>query len=70
MHSGVIDAVLRWAFGAGPEQPWTTGADVAHASITELRHWPAGRHPGGAARHTLLIRIGDAGHLPAELRTG
>ena len=70
VHSGVIDAVLRWAFGSTPDTPWTTEVEVAHASITELHHWPAGRHPRGASRHTLIARLGDVRHLPAELVTG
>ncbi len=69
VHSGVIDAALRWAFGATPDTPWTTEAEVPHASITELWHWPSGRHPRGAPRHTLLVRLGDVAHLPAELVT-
>jgi len=70
VHSGVIDAILRWAFGIAPEAAWTTEAAVAHASITELLHWPRGRHPRGAPRHTVLVRVGDVGHLAAELITG
>jgi broad specificity phosphatase PhoE len=69
VHSGVIDAVLRWAFGITPDTAWTTEATVAHASITELRHWPNGRHPRGAPRYTVLVRVGDTGHLPADLIT-
>jgi len=69
IHSGVIDAILRWTFGIS-EMPWTTEAVVAHASITELHHWPTGRHAQGAPRHTVLVRVGDVGHLPPELITG
>ena len=69
-HSGVIDAILRWVFGSTPATPWTTEAAVAHASVTELHHWPRGRHPAGAPRHTLLVRIGDVAHLPEALVTG
>ena len=69
VHSGVIDAILRWAFGLAPDTPWTTEAAVPHTSITELVHWPSGRHAQGAPRHTLLVRIGDARHLPAALTT-
>jgi broad specificity phosphatase PhoE len=69
IHSGVIDAIVRWAFGHTPDTPWTTEVAVPHASITELQFWPMGRHVRGAPRHTLLIRIGDAGHLPPDLRT-
>jgi broad specificity phosphatase PhoE len=70
VHSGVIDAVLRWVFGLGPDVPWTTEALVAHASITEFRHWPNGRHASGAPSHTLLARLGDVSHLPSDLVTG
>ena len=69
VHSGVIDAALRWAFGATAGTPWTTEAELPHASVTELWHWPTGRHPRGAPRHTLLVRLGDVGYLPAELVT-
>lgn len=69
-HSGVIDAVLRWAVGAVPDTPWCCEADVAHASITELVHWPEGRHPQGAPRHTMIVRVGDVGHLADGTITG
>jgi hypothetical protein len=67
VHSGVIDAILRWVFGLSPNTAWTTEAVVAHGSITELRHWPDGRHAQGAPRHTQLVRLGDVSHLPADL---
>jgi 2,3-bisphosphoglycerate-dependent phosphoglycerate mutase len=70
VHSGVIDAILRWAFGIAPDAPWTTEAAVGHASITELWHWPRGRHVRGAPRHTLLVRVGDVSHLAPGLVTG
>lgn len=70
VHSGVIDAALRWAFGLGPQTPWTTEVAAAHASITELEHWPRGRHPGGAPRHTVLARLADVRHLRPELLSG
>jgi probable phosphoglycerate mutase len=70
VHSGVIDAILRWAFGSKPDTAWTTEAVVPHASITELRHWPTGRDVRGAPRYTVLVRVGDVGHLPADLVTG
>jgi broad specificity phosphatase PhoE len=69
VHSGVIDAIVRWAFGHTPDTPWTIEVAVPHASITELQYWPTGRHLRGAPRHTLLIRVGDAGHLSPDLRT-
>jgi broad specificity phosphatase PhoE len=64
VHSGVLDAVVRWAFGLGPQAPWTTEVTAAHASITELEHWRHGRHVAGAPRHTYLARLGDISHLP------
>jgi broad specificity phosphatase PhoE len=70
VHSGVIDAALRWAFGVPRDAPWVAEAAVGHASITELRHWPSGRHAGGAPRHTVIGRLGDVGHLSAELLSG
>jgi probable phosphoglycerate mutase len=70
VHSGVIDAIVRWVFGATPDTPWTTEVEAAQASITELRHWPTGQHADGAARHTHVVRLGDVNHLPAALITG
>ncbi|HZJ66973.1 MAG TPA: histidine phosphatase family protein, partial [Kofleriaceae bacterium] len=69
VHSGVIDAIVRWAFGITPDVPWTTEVNLPHASITELQHWHAGRHPRGAPRHTLLIRVGDVAHLAVDIRS-
>lgn len=69
VHSGVIDATLRWTPGrvsAGAD--WVAAVEAPLASVTELRHWPAGRFPGGAPRHTTLVRLGDVAHLPADLR--
>lgn len=40
-----------------------TETAVGHASITELHHWPQGRHASGAPSHTLLVRVGDVSHL-------
>ena len=70
VHSGVIDAVFRWAFGAGPDTPWTTEVTVPHASVSELHHWPDGRHAAGAPRQTLVVRVGDVAHLPPGLVSG
>jgi broad specificity phosphatase PhoE len=70
VHSGVIDATLRWVFGVPQDAPWTTEAQVPHASVTELRHWPSGRDPHGAPRHTVIVRVGDTDHLATELVTG
>jgi broad specificity phosphatase PhoE len=67
IHGGVIDAIVRWAFGHTPDTPWTTEVAVPHGSITELQYWPTGRHLRGAPRYTLLIRVGDIGHLPRDL---
>jgi broad specificity phosphatase PhoE len=70
VHSGVLDAVVRWAFGLGPDTAWTTEVSAPHASITEFEHWPKGRHPTGAPRHTVLVRLGDISHLPPDLISG
>ena len=70
VHSGVLDAVARWAFGLGPDTPWTTEVAAPHASITEFEHWPHGRHAAGAPRHTFLMRLGDVSHLPPDLISG
>jgi broad specificity phosphatase PhoE len=68
VHSGVIDATLRWALGVPVDAAWVADAEVPLASVTELWHWPTGRQPGGAPRHTTLARLGDTTHLPAGLR--
>lgn len=70
VHSGVIDAVVRWAFGLGPESPWTTEVVAPHASITEIEYWPQGRHASGAPRHAVLARSGDVRHLTTAQVTG
>ena len=69
VHSGVMDAVVRWAFSLAPDVPWTTEVSVPNASVTELHHWPQGRHPTGAPRHTFVARLGDVSHLSPELVT-
>ena len=67
-HAGTIDASIRWAYGLGPDAPWTAEADIANASITVIEHWPQGRHPSGAPRYSELSLLGDVTHLPEELR--
>lgn len=66
-HSGVLDALLRWAMGCPPESPWLAEGEIRYASITELTHWPVGKGSGAAPRHSILTRIGDVSHLPPEL---
>jgi broad specificity phosphatase PhoE len=66
-HSGVLDAAVRWAYGATLETPWTTESTLPNASITEILHWPDGRFEDGAPRFTHLHRLGDVSHLPPEL---
>jgi broad specificity phosphatase PhoE len=70
VHAGVLDAVVRWAFGLGPDAPWTTEVAAPHASVTELEHWPRGRHASGARRHTFLARLGDVAHVPPDQISG
>ena len=70
VHSGVLDAIVRWAFGLGPDAAWTTEVAAPHASITEFEHWPRGRHAAGAPSHTFVARLGDVGHLPPDLISG
>lgn len=70
VHSGVCDALVRWVIGAAPGTPWTAEVVVPHGSITELHHWPHGRHPSGAPRHTSVVRLGDVAHLAPHLVTG
>jgi broad specificity phosphatase PhoE len=68
VHSGVVDAALRWAWGVPVDAAWVAEAEAPLASVTELRHWPSGRFPGGAPRHTVVVRLGDTAHLAPELR--
>ncbi len=66
-HAGVIDAALRWAWGLTSRNPWMAEVEVPHASVTEVWHWPRGRHPEGAPRYSILRRLGDATAIPGEL---
>jgi probable phosphoglycerate mutase len=66
-HAGVIDAALRWAWGLTSRNPWLAEVAVPHASVTEIEHWPRGRHPEGAPRYSVVRRLGDASALPGEL---
>ncbi len=68
-HSGFIDAALRWSYDVSPEADWATEAMLPHASITEIEHWPSGRHRPGAAHFTLVHRVGDICHLEEGLVT-
>ncbi len=68
-HAGVIDAVLRWAWGLTSRNVWLAEVRAPHASLTEIEHWPRGRHPGGAPRYSVVKRIGDASALPGELQS-
>jgi broad specificity phosphatase PhoE len=65
-HSGFIDAALRWVYRVSSYADWTTEAVLPNASITEIEHWPSGRHPSGAPAFTLVHRVGDVSHLRAE----
>ncbi len=62
-HSGVIDAVIRWAVGLSVNAPWTHDFPVSNASVTELEFWPRGRVAGGAPRYTEFRRIAETTHL-------
>lgn len=66
-HAGVIDAALRWAWGLTSRNAWMAEVEVPHASVTEVWHWPRGRHPEGAPRYSVLRRLGDASAIPGEL---
>lgn len=68
-HVGVIDAALRWVVGLAAEAPWLYELRcVGNGSITEFEHWPDGAVEGGAPRHSVIIRLGDAAHL-GDMRT-
>lgn len=66
-HAGVIDAALRWAWGLTSRNVWMAEVEVPHASVTEVWHWPRGRHPAGAPRYSVLRRLGDVSAIPGEL---
>lgn len=68
-HSGFIDAALRWAYDARPEDDWVTEAVLPNGSVTEVEHWPRGRHAEGAPRFSLVHRVGDVSLLLPELVT-
>jgi 2,3-bisphosphoglycerate-dependent phosphoglycerate mutase len=68
-HSGWIDAALRWAYQVPLEAEWVSEATLPNASITEVEHWPSGRHSAGAPRFTLVERVGDIAHLGKGLVT-
>ena len=68
-HGGTIAAAMRWAYGLTPEDDWHADVEIHNASITEIEHWPLGRHPQGAPHHTALHRLNDVRHLPAALVT-
>ncbi len=63
MHSGSIDCAIRWAYGLSPEADWVTEVACPNGSITEIVHSHEGGHWTGAARHSVIARIGDARHL-------
>lgn len=66
-HAGVIDAAVRWAVGLTSRNPWLAEVDAPHASVTEIEHWPRGRHADGAPRYSVVRRIGDASAVPGDL---
>lgn len=68
-HAGVIDAALRWTFGLTSTMGWMVEAMAPHGSVTEIEHWPRGRHELGAPRYSALHRLGDVSWLPPELRS-
>ncbi|PZC47592.1 MAG: putative phosphoglycerate mutase [Chloroflexi bacterium] len=68
-HGGTIAAGMRWAYGLTPEDNWHSDVEIHNASITEVEHWPLGRHPQGAPHSTALHRLNDVRHLPAALVT-
>ena len=68
-HGGTIAAAMRWAYGLTPEHDWHSDVEIHNASITEVEHWPRGRHPAGAPHATALHRLNDVRHLPTNLVT-
>jgi probable phosphoglycerate mutase len=62
-HAGTIDAIFRWAMAVPPDQPWMFELEVPNASITEIEVWPFGRSRSGPPRHSVVYRVGAAGHL-------
>lgn len=66
-HAGVIDAALRWAVGLTSRNPWLAEVEAPHASVTEIAHWPRGRHPDGAPRYSVVRRLGDTSAIPGDL---
>ncbi len=68
-HAGAIAAAMRWAYGLSSQHDWHTIVEPFNASLTEIRHWPQGRHPDGAPYASTVLRLNDVRHLPPELVT-
>ena len=68
-HGGTIAAAMRWAYGQTPDHDWHADVEIHNASITEIEHWPSGRHPEGAPHNNALHRLNDVRHLPPDLVT-
>ena len=65
-HSGTIAAAMRWAYGLTPNHDWHSDVEVFNGSITEIQHWPNGRHPAGAPFASAVTRLNDVRHLPPD----
>ena len=68
-HAGTIAAATRWAFGLSPQHDWHSDVELFNASLTEIQHWPNGRHPEGAPYASAIRRLNDVRHLPSHLVT-
>ena len=68
-HGGTIAACMRWAYDLTPQHDWHSDVEIFNASITEIVHWPDGRHPEGAPHATAIRRLNDVRHLPPSLVT-
>ena len=68
-HAGTIAAAMRWAYGLTPDHGWYSDVEVFNASLTEIQHWPTGRHPQGAPFVSAVLRLNDVRHLPPDLVT-
>ena len=68
-HGGTIAAAMRWAYGLTPEHDWHSDVELFNASITEVEFWPNGRHALSAPYASVVHRLNDIRHLPADLVT-
>lgn len=61
-HGLVTAAVVRWALGFKPRDPWQYNFELPNASISEIEYWPGGKFEGRPS-YAAVKRVGDVAHL-------